>query len=494
MAGSTPSLGEIIDISRNPGGVISDRPKMDFGQLTQTVNEAAERKAKYDWAKYNSFLGDLKDVYKDLGEIEGLQVAQADQAGLKKRAADIFDKISADPQKFFGGGMKDVEKEIGALRSDANRSVQDRVFDEANRGYLQKEPTLQTPENKALIENYFKQPLGSRKQYMLNLPSLFSGQTVGSIINPMVQHGFSTTGLSPDGKFISTTSGIKYDEGKYKDLANQLYQSPDPKTGRTFGEEAARALNERPQWMQDYYKQKNPQDPVKAFYDDQVLPWRKPEEIDKTELKEDPFALEALKNREKLNQQAIQFGYDKVLEAMRIGGQKEVAKFREELKNKTQKQKTGALNGIVDSQVNDALLNAKPVYDYNTKQPVHELNRDPATLKIFGYSKGSGTDKEFVIPDNIMVTQDGKKVRVSFYKKDDNGNTILAANGNPAIDEQHTAYFGIDEYKARFGKDILGVNATEKEINADSDDNSDDGTSNSSSSTTTVTKTKIPGF
>lgn len=467
-----PGLNEIINIARDPGaGAISTRPTFNFQQLAQAANNAAQSKAENDLKKYSMFMDNLKGVYKELGEIQGLDVAQADRPGLQKEAASIFEEIDKDPGGFFGGKMAKVEERLGKLRSQSTQSAQDHVFDQAHRAYLDRDPTLNTPENKSKMDAFFKQPLGQRQLYTLDVAALYNPQAIAEQINAVIPQKFSTTGLSPDGNFINTTTGIRYDEKQYKTLADQLFLTQDPKTGRVLADEVSKRFSQLPAPLQEAYKQKHPEDPVKGFYDDTVMPWRKPDQIEKTESKVDPFALEAYKSKDKLKQMAVKFGYDKVLEAMKIGGQKDIAKYREQLKSKSKKEQTGALNGIVDNKVNEAITDGQAPKDIPpgllNDDIVYTMPISSATLRDFSRKKEIAGKSVDISPDQLLVSADGKRV----YE-------VFRSNGGKF---QSVQKFDIDEFKLRFGKDVLGVSATEKEINAD-----DDGGETSSSSSTTI--------
>jgi hypothetical protein len=457
-----PSLGEIINIERDPGGgAVTPRAKWDTQELVHNVNQAAQFKAENDWRKYSTFLGQLKDTYKELGDLQGLNTAQADKPYLQKQAADIFKQIGDDPKAFFGGKMGDIEGKIGKLKSESAQSMQDKVYDDAHRAYMERDPSLQTDDNKQILDGYFKQPLGQRKPYMLKLPSLFNPQEIANQINAAIPQKFSNTGLSSDGRFINTVSGVRYDPDQFKTLADQMYTTPDPKTGRIVSDEVAGRFKVLPPNLQEMYKQKYPEDPVKGFYDETVMPWRKRDEIDKTESKDNAFALEAYKNRDKLQDMSVKFGYDKVLKEMELGNEKDLATFKKNLQNKTKKEQTGALNGMVDSFVNKALLKNAPdsgFWDGSTigENGYTKMDVSASTLNIFSTTKTVGGKAQKIQPDELQVSKDGKTVKAIYKKADQNG------------EKEET--FPIDEFKVRFGKDVLGVSATEKEINADGED------------------------
>ena len=464
MAGSTPSLSEILSITRDPGeGTVAPKAKFDTQQLVSTVNQAAQFKAENDWRKYSQFMGQLKDTYKELGEIQGLAVAEADRPALQKKAADIFAEIGNDPKGFFGGKLADVEKKIGELKSLSTQSMQDKIFDDAHRAYMEKDPTLQTDENKSILEGYFKQPLGQRKPYMLKLPSLYDPKAISDQINAVIPQKFSQVGLSPDGKFVNTVSGIRYPEQQYKELADQIFNTPDPKTGRMVSEEVAGRLKSLPTSIQKHYQDKYPEDPVKGFYEETLMPWKKPDQLEPIKSTADPFELEKAKQSDKLKQLEVKFGYDKVIEDMRIGGAKAVAKLREKIRMETQIGKVGALKGLVDKMITTA----------KTETPIQTSTGNFYKLPVSSdllksYSSKEGVLKKEVKPDAMLISEDGNTVKEVFYNK--------AGDPSSGINDKKSNDFTKDEFTARFGKDVLGVSATEKEINADDDEDGSGGT------------------
>jgi hypothetical protein len=480
------SLNDIINIERDPGGgSTAPRAKWDTGPLVQALNQSAQAKAESDWRKYTTFLGELKNTYKELGQIQGLEVAQADRPYLQKKTAEIFEEIGNDPKAFFGGKAADVEQKIGKLRSESTQSMQDKVYDDAHRAYVERDPTLQTDDNKAILEGYFKQPLGQRKPYMLKLPSLYNPQAIAEQINTAIQQKYPVTGLSPDGKFINTGTGIRYDEKSFKTLADQMYNTPDPKTGRVIADEVSGRFKVLPPNIQEMYKQRYPEDPVKGFYDETVMPWKKPNQVDNPKSVANPYALEVQKARDKSSQLAQKFGYDKIIEEMKLGGQKQLAIFKEKLKNSSKKEQTGALNGMVDTITSKAIGSAAGLTPEEQKfwglgDDYFKMDVSDATLKIFQVTKGAGTSKKTEQPDQLLISADGQTVKAVY-------------NDDPA----KTKDFSIDEFKVRYGKDVLGVSATEKEINSDDEDGGGSSSSSSSSSTTTTKssgKKAIPGF
>jgi hypothetical protein len=481
-----PTLSEIESIVKEPGGgEISPRVLFDNTSLARQANQAAQQKAEMDWRKYNLFQQNLAGVYKQLGDLQGMEVASADRPYLQKQAAAIFKQIGSDPKKFFQGGLPEIEQAIGKLRSESTQSAQDQVFDQAHRSFLDRDPTLNTDENKAMINGFFKQPLGQRKYYTFDLPSLFKPEEIGQTASTLSQTPFFSNTLTPDQKFIQSVTGSRVDPSRFQGIIDHMYFGQDAQ-GRSIQSAVQKRFNSMPAYVQDAYKQKNPNDPAKAFYDDMVKSYMSPEKITKTEFKQEPFALEAMKNKDKLGQMAVKFGYDKVLEEMKLGGQKELAKYKEHLKSMSKKDQTGALNGIVDTFVNDAIAAGQAPKDIPggliNDDVVYTLPISAGTLKDFAKKKAVVGKTVEDSPDQLLVSQDGKRVYAVFRGQ---GGKL-----------QNVQKFGIDEFKLRFGKDVLGTSATEKEINASADDEEETTESSSSGTiqTTTPTKKTIQGF
>jgi hypothetical protein len=76
--------------------------------------------------------------------------------------------------------------------------------------------------------------------------------------------------------------------------------------------------------------------------------------------------------------------------------------------------------------------------------------------------------KKEVKPDAMLISEDGNTVKEVFYNK--------AGDPSSGINDKKSNDFTKDEFTARFGKDVLGVSATEKEINADDDEDGSGGT------------------
>ena len=82
---SEPSLSDILNFSvDSERGSGSAAVVYDSKPLIAQLNQSAQFKAENDWKKYNLFLGNLKDVYKDMNEIAKMPVMTKDREALKE--------------------------------------------------------------------------------------------------------------------------------------------------------------------------------------------------------------------------------------------------------------------------------------------------------------------------------------------------------------------------------------------------------------------------
>jgi len=269
-----PSLNEITNIRVDPE-VATGTPAViyDNREVSRLLNDNAQAKARNDWNKYNLFLGNLKDVYKDLNEIAKQPVLEEDMPELRSNMADIIKSIGDDPQSFFGGGPKfqEVNGKIAELQSKATESKGNNLFDSAHRAFFYRNPDLDTPENKELIAGYRRQKLGTRQPYQLDLPGLLDLPALAKGLNAAVKSENKISGVTPDNQFILSGEEVSYDPAKYEDLAAQVYEHPDNRNvpvRKTF-EKRFEAL---PDYLKDEIRNqyKDSKDPVKSFFIDEM--------------------------------------------------------------------------------------------------------------------------------------------------------------------------------------------------------------------------------
>lgn len=226
-----PSLSELSNIKVDPeiatgnSGVVYDNWK-----LVGLFNQAANVKAENDWRKYTTFLGNLKDVYKDINEIAKTPVMASDSELFRNQMGDIVKEIGKDPKSFFGGGPKyqEILGKVSKLQQDATQSKQDNIFDTAHRAYFYRNPDLDTPENRKMIEGFATAKLGVRQPYQMQLPGFYDPDQMAKTLNEVVKSE-SPYGpvLSADQQFYDTGVETVHDPVKYRKLAEAMYEQVD---------------------------------------------------------------------------------------------------------------------------------------------------------------------------------------------------------------------------------------------------------------------------
>ncbi len=269
-----PGLSEIVNMtvdpergSGNPAVVYDSKP------LIAQLNQSAQFKAENDWKKYNLFLGNLKDVYKDMNEIAKMPVMTKDREALKEQMAGIVKGIASDPHGFFGGGAKYQETlaNISKLQSDATESKQNNLYDEAHRNYFYRNPELDTQENRSLVDGYVNQKLGSRQPYLMKLPGLFDAKAMGDEISAIIKEKGTDENPTEDNQFLKKRTWEKYDPNKFRTTAEQFLYQAD-KRGIPVYETMAKRYEKLPEAVKQKYA--GSADPVKDFYLDTLSAYR----------------------------------------------------------------------------------------------------------------------------------------------------------------------------------------------------------------------------
>lgn len=169
-----PTLSELTNIPSD--AALGTAGLTDFVPVTRHVNqqifEAAKFKAAMDWNRYQSDLGNYKELVKRAQDIQDKDVAPQDREYLQKQLADVFVEIEKDPKKNLGGnGLFAVQEKLNKVGSEATQSKQDAAYDKWNRQHLAANPTMATDGNKSKIETFLpSKPLGQRELYILDPP------------------------------------------------------------------------------------------------------------------------------------------------------------------------------------------------------------------------------------------------------------------------------------------------------------------------------------
>lgn len=407
----------------------------DSRGLYQRLDNAQQEIAKNKQEKYKQFLGNLKDIYKGIGDTAQLDIMTQDRPVLQKQMADLFSKIEKDPRAVLGGqGFAELQQGLAKLKFDSTESAKNNLFDKAHREFLARDPDLNTPENKGKIEAFGDQPLGSRKAFELDMPGLFDPATLAKTISGAIKKDFATSKLSEDGKFIESFSGTQYPEEQYNAIAGNYYDMPDPRSGSLRNTIQQRFKNLPPQIQAKY---KDAEDPAKAYYMDLMKPLRPQDQLKKAGEKANPYeqmdkrqmnavALEGLKegNREKLAAVRAKLGLTD------LAGNSDflVRQYAGIIGNTTGKARTVKEGGknVVEDEINIP-SNILKYYAQSNKESLKEgTSLDPISETII-----SGNQ-----PDVQTRTSNGD-LRLIFYKHYNKGDAIPAGKnvGDPVVNK-----------------------------------------------------------
>lgn len=450
----TPSLSEITNLKVDPeiatgntGYVIDNR------DLVRNLTQAAQFKAQNDWKKYNLFLEDTKEKYKDAQEIASMDVAPQDRERLEKQMTGVLNDIATNPKEFFSSmgsaKGKDLQKKLIEWRKDATVSKNDNLWDKQNRKFLLENPDHDTPENRAKIEEFLNnQKLGGRQPYMLDMPGIYDPVALGKELNTAVEQKFARPGFTQDGKFSFTETGTQYNPDQYRKVAGNIFDLNKNGFQNTIGN----LFKKLPAAEQVKYK--DSQNPVKDWFLDFQDTFRKPDQAVKDDLKANPFALETQKAR-------TQFALEDLRNRDTTNREIKVAEVKQSLKDAPKKDQTVFLLNLASSVVGNTTGKDLTVdlgkRQYSTEKVV---DASPNLLKTFSKpvrttikdAGGKETIAETVLePDVITRTPDGG-LRTIFYKKNQKGDPIMR-DGSPVIDSREIV--PLPEVMSILGKEYM---------------------------------------
>lgn len=450
-----PSLSELqigADPERGTGAPATIYDNRELGRL---LNDNAQQKAHYDWQKYNMFLGNLKDTYKDLNEIAKQPVLEEDMPALRNEMAGIIKDISKDPQSFFGGGPKfgEVQGKIAQLQSKATESKGNNLFDEAHRQFFYRNPELETPENKSMIEDFRKQPLGSRKPYQLNMPGLVDMDELAKTINANVKKQEAYSKPTADNQFIEKGTSTVYDPKQFEVLAAAAYDQND-KRNIPIRETMQKRFQTLPPYLQQQIQEqyKGQKDPVKAWFVDDL----KKRMLQDSETKDDLVYNPGYLEKEKLAQKAAADKADLAVKWANYG----LAKERLDKSDAEDLQSA-------DSVINEAVSKIKqgeeeaPVesdmWGRNKKSEVFKI-ADPSMLQYFGKLDKEG--KAYDVPEFVTYDKVTHQLNLVFAGLDKNDNPIVT-DRKPLNEREWLSII----VKRKFpNKDIGGINSLVEEV------------------------------
>ena len=423
-----PSLNEILNIQGNSlTGSGEPAVVIDNSQAINNVLNAANQKAQYDWGKYQQFLKNQENFYQNVGELSKVEVATADRDAIASGYKNILKQALEHPEIFHGRNQKlygELQQASGQLMQNATESKVNRLYDLSHREYLLKNPELNTPENVQKIENYFKQPLGSRQNYLLSMPGLFDPNELAKTINSQIEQPYTaaspiggvetlpngTQKLLPGENYIYEEQGKKYDPQKFMTLAEQSYNLPD-KRGMQLRTEVTNKFGQLPPDLQQQYGG----DP-KKWYLALMQARMKDKAVDKSNLVANPNYMKA----EQLRLEWAKYGL---------------------AKEKLNKEKSDDIIGA-DSVINEIgsildngeenVITAKGFDRKGTTKDLMVID-DPTLLQSFAHIDKDG--KMINQPDEVQYDKDTGELYLTYLQKNKDGSPVYS-NGKRLIKER----------------------------------------------------------
>lgn len=477
MPDSTPSLGEILNFQVDPDlGGGAPNIVFDNRQLLQTVNDNARYQAENSWRKYGTFQKALADTFQNIADVSGLEVATQDREQLDAERKDLLDSIWKNPKEFFGSGnmvkRAEIEAKLSKYKSAATESKLNRTFDMAHRQFINQNPELNTDENKETIDSYWQQPLGQRKSYNLNMPTVFDygAFSKGIYGSPGVSVTELKNEYTPDKKFIDEyeETTLKRDQFINRWMTGLMANDKYGHSLKTYADQQFKKLSA------DEKKRlgvSTPEEFWKVFGEQTFGSANDITTRQKGKRVANPYALEQQQASNRLVELKRKHGYDI-----------DTINHKDKLNGKTAKGKVDDLKNFVSFVINDAKVNGGQLKSKKPGEPFGESIVDwfetrlsPEDAKMYQVGSGVLTD----VP-KIYVSPDGKKFK-AVYK-------------DPSNDKEFTQEtFLLDVGKNKFGLGGLGKQDVSIEEDA-SDGNTDETITTTPSKTKTSTKIKVPGL
>lgn len=440
-----PSLGEILSFGVDPdlgGGVPS--VLNDSRQMLATIQENSKLASQRAWQKYTYFQDNLQSLYQQIGDVSKLEVATEDREALDKDRKELLDKIWKSPKEFFGSGnakqRAEIEGILAKYRSNATESKLNKVYDMAHRTFMEQTPELNTEDNKKVVDQYLKQPLGARKSYNLNMPTVFD-------YSKFTQDIFKTPGVSktdfgyeysPDKHFMQelTKTTLSKDAFMRNWNAGLLGTDKYGHSIRTWANQQYKQLTDE---QKKNLKVESPEDLWKTIGEQTFGSKQDITTAEKGKLLPNYFERDMNRAAQQMKLLKTRYGLMAGMEALRQGNRKDLEDVKHQLKIKYSGAEYNAHVGALgQNTIYEAIDNGETV-DVNGKQ-MFKMKVGDAALNAFG--KGSGFLREQ--PDAMATSPDGEEVTTIYYK-------------DGKVDADKTKTFTADEFIVEFGKSVFGT-------------------------------------
>lgn len=445
-----PTLGEILNFNVDPDlGGGSPSVLNDSRQMLATIQENAKLSAQRAWQKYTYFQDNLQNLYQQIGDVSKLDVATEDREALDKNRKELLDNIWNSPKEFFGSGnlkkRAEIESALAKYRSNATESKLNKVYDMAHRTFMEQNPELNTEDNKKVVDSYLKQPLGARKSYNLNMPTVFD-------YSKFTQDIFKTPGVSksefgyeysPDKHFMQelTKTTLSRDAFMRNWNAGLLGTDKYGHSIRTWADQQFKQLTDE---QKKNLNVESPEDLWKTIGEQTFGAKQDITTAEKGRLLPNYYERDMLRADNTMKLLKTRYGLMAGMEVLRQGNRKELEDYKQTIKGQSPEQQAATLDNLTEGMVNTAISEGNMV-EVKGKQ-LFKMPSSDIVLGTFSKKLGFGMQEA---PAEIAVSPDGEQVTTIYYK-------------NGKVDEEKTRTFPVDEFKVEFGKSVFGVTGVRK--------------------------------
>lgn len=463
-----PSLSEITNFAVDPErGAGTPAVVIDNSSTVRNLNENARFKAQNDMQRYNNFLGQLSDVYKEGFDIAKTEVMPQDRQYFKEKLADITGKIAKDPKALFSRqGMDQTYGDLIKLKADATKSKMDNVYGDTHETFFDINPSFKTKVNADKLDQYRNTPLEKRVPFQLDYQPHVDLQALTQGLGQKLSQGFTKVEDSPQGSFIVTGKKLPFDS--YMQAWNGYLMNPEYRKAVTsqYGEGF---LNSLPESEREQYKTKDGQIDIDKIWNklgkesfistqDPNNPERKMDYVSEDKRIANPFGLLKEKAITKQQEQKDKFNFELLLEgqkqrnrlsleSLRKHTQKELLNMRFSNEKEKDKVSSDYLKKYTDGVINKAYEKSDYLTDNGTVLGL-KLPVDDPTLSLFSRTeKNSKGASVKVAPDDIILNQDGETFSTVYYK---------GRGTDKHVDPDKTATFTLDAFPARLGENLFG--------------------------------------
>lgn len=404
---------------------------IDSSRMVAQLNEAAQFKANNDWKKYQQFLKNFETISQDAQAIAAMDVMPQDREHLDKQRAEIFSIIEKDPRALSGLGpaAQKLKANMSKYMSDATLSKQNNAFDWAHRQLLNQTPEWSTDDNKKIINDFVKQPLGARQQYSLNMPAMVDmGKLLDGVFkDPTVTQTAYGWDKTPDGKFLQevTTTTLKHDPFMNRWNSAMAYQTD--KYGRPISMYAKQLYDQLPdREKKQWQKEDGTPDLDKLWSHIGETLFGSNKDIMKTQkgkIEPNRFEIDKDKWLHDKDKMAQKFGYDVYLKKLGENLREDYRKFAQLHPIAGAKNSNGrALNWMTVSYLQDALANGEVIsgvpanidpnnpwnagLDPSQAPLIKKVNWSPALLQLFDKERQVGDKVIRISPKDVTIDPD----------------------------------------------------------------------------------------